>query len=499
MDSVYKNMDYCMTEFSPLTDARCDTSIIVPDSQCDIVKVVSVKAFPTICETKPENGSVTVTGQVKFNVLYIGEEDSSRLCSLFASVPFSHSVPAFVSDNCSPMAQICSYECEYNLINSRRIKVASQMRIALTLFKNNRVSLLSEAKNAETKSKTISYLKLCAACCKNISITESADLPQGKDSIKQILSYDASVSDYSYKILNNKVILKGNVTVNLMYNSESGITNAGATVPFTEVLEVEGVSPEKELDISLNISDCDIRSDTDLKGEERMIDINLIITASITAFLRESIDAVTDLYVPKKAIECEYSPLKTYTTLKCCREEEFVKETVCVGSISAPISKVIDTRTDICTVTFDKTTSLITIAGSVTVLYCTSDSSAVNSYTGKITVSHKTAFINPENITSSIKHSGFVISGENTVELRLSILISAICKETIDLRCVSHCIETDYTPEKRASVIVSFVNEPLSLWDVAKKYNVSLKALSSANNLDENSPLSKGTRLIIPR
>lgn len=497
LECAYKDINYCHTKFIQADDCVCDTSLIVPDTKSDIVKVVSVSAYPYVSDTKCEGGRITISGQVKFCVLYIGEDENSRISNLTSTVPFSHVV---THDNTPliPLSFIRCHNAEYTLINSRKIKVSSLLKLCIATFETSSMKVLTKADGAQCKSKETEFFSPATICRKNIPVTSTVDIPGVQKEIKNILRSSAEVSDFDYKVLSNKAIVKGNIMFTCLFSTDDGISTSTVSVPFTEVVEAEGLTQNRETNITLTVSDCDCVSDTDLSGEYKMLDISLLLTATIISFNKERINAVNDLFLPRGNIKTESCTIPVQSCITPAFEDEFIKESITLNSAEPTFEKILDVNISVLEVS--QSENIATAVLEVSVLYLSPNSDfSLNSHSAKISVSHKSGFVNPKNLTAQVKNAGYVISGENNLELRINISFCAYTATEEDITLFTSCEEAEYTPKSRPSVIVSFVNKNDTLWDIAKKYNIPVASLASANAIDENASLAVGSKLIIPR
>ncbi|MBQ7876166.1 MAG: DUF3794 domain-containing protein [Clostridia bacterium] len=498
LDCLYKDIEWCSNSFYKSDDCLCDTSIIVPDSMSDIIKIISVKATPLITDTKSTVGRIEITGQVRFNVLYISEDEKSRICTLCSTIPFSHVLTSnSITQDDIPLVNCNSVASSFTLINSRKIKVSALLKFSADTYTINRTKVLSEAPSAETRCETVSVPSYKVICSKNIVVTSNADLPAGKSAIGKILKQSAHIIDSDFKLLNNKVVVKGNIALCLLYDGD-GISDATVTVPFTEVCEAEGLSPALDAHVHISIADWDIKPDTDLSGDYKMLDATTVLKVSVLAYTPQSFPVISDIFLPHHSLNTEKSTVKALSRVCVYNEEEFVKDTVTLPSQSPSLIRVIDFDVSLCdTVISDNSLSL---TAEVSITYITDDTaSPIGTYCAKIPVTHQFASCTPQRVNATAKHTGYAIVSDNSIDVRLGINFELFCSEMVEFTHFTHCEATECENKKRASVLVSFVNSGDSLWDIAKKYNIPLSLLASANALDENAVLTVGEKLIIPR
>ncbi|MGM9550978.1 MAG: SPOCS domain-containing protein [Clostridia bacterium] len=499
MECSYKEMEYSNVCFCESDNCFCDTSLIVPDSKNDIAKIINVKATACITNSKAEEGRIQISGTVKFNILYIGESDNVPLCAMEQTVPFSH---VLMSENVTSdfvtVSSIGTVTPGFTLINSRKIKVNANIRLFAKAYRHNRINILTNAENAQTRTTDVTFDCAKVICKKNVSVISSADIPAGKNAISSILRHSERITDSEYKVLNNKTIIKGNILLSLLYLSDSEICECAISLPFTEVVEAEGLSPNYETQVKISIDDCDVSADTDLSGEYKMIDATTILSVSIVSFMKTSVPIVTDIYLPRGGIKTEKTAVTPSFTAEKTNEEEYIKENITINNLNFPQSRIVDLFIQPGSPTFEnEDLSVVTIPIEVTVLYTLENS--LNSHTAKIQATHK--FSNPTtgNVTAELNHSSYTISGNNGIEVRLSLNLSASSFNQNQIQVYSFCEEMPYTMPKRASVIISFVRAGDTLWDIAKAYNIPLSDLAMANALKEDAILTVGQKLLIPR
>lgn len=494
----YKDIEWCQGIFNKSNECFCDCNIIVPDSMDDVAKIISVKALPSVSDSKCENGKISLNGQVKITVLYIGENENGKIFSLSVNQSFSHTIlSSDITSDFIPLITPISCNVNYSLVNSRRLKATAAIRFCASCYKNNRIKALSSVTGAEQVLSEKTFTSARCICTKSIIISDNVEVGAGKPPISSILKSTAKISDYEFKPLNNKIIVKGNLSLSVLYCAEDILTDSTITIPFTEVVEVEGVSQSCNTNLHLAIADCEVRPDTDLSGEYKMLDVNIVLSASVTAFTQENVCVVNDLYLPGGALNQTSTPISFQTSVNELSQDEFFKESLTLPPTAAPISRVVDIECRIADIALSD--SIMSANIELTLLYLSSETSSINTYTAKLPVTRKFDLNSPQILLCDLKHIGYAITGDNSLELRLNIKFTFLDSKEEKINIISDCTEEKYIPPHRSSVIVSFVNSGDTLWSIAKKYNISLSKLASANAMDENAILTIGEKLIIPR
>ncbi len=498
LNCAYKDIEWSECCFDKTEDTICDADMIVPDAKSDIAKIISVNAQAAVFGAESSAGRITVTGEVKFNVLYIGDEENGKINSVTKKAPFTHICVCDAAEGeITSIAEGRVKACNFTVVNSRRLRITSSVAVSVKAFFTARKSALVKAEGAETLEQELPLFSVRIVTSKEISLNETVDIPAGKPHISEILRVGAAVTTAESKVLNNKLIAKGSILVSILYLSDSSVCDASLEIPFTEVLECEGISPSLDTDVSISVSSCDITPDTDLSGEYKMINAAIVLSCSILASRKENVTLISDVYLPHGSMRTECAKMRLYSLSDSISEEEFVKESINLAS-HPPILRIFDFSCAVTEVHIGEG-GIISGFAEAAILYISSDpSNPIASYTGKIPFSHKTAFP----VTSArarVNHVSYSITSDDEAEVRLSIVfnLSSGAEETVSF--FTSAEEQEYTPPDRPSVIISFVRDGDTLWSVAKKHSIALSELTSANALEHGAALQKGAKLIIPR
>ncbi|MCD8049363.1 MAG: DUF3794 domain-containing protein [Clostridia bacterium] len=495
----YKDLAHSECFADKTEKTTCDCDMIVPDAQSDAAKVISADAHARISRCEYASGRVTISGSVTFNILYISDEENPRVCSVTKSAPFTHvSLCESSDENVVCIASAAVSSVSFSLVNGRRIKASCDLTLSISCFKNMRDNILTSLDGAECLKREITLTALKTAARKEISLNETLDLPAGKGAIGEILRSFVSVSNYEAKPLHNKLMLKGSLLASILYLSDGNLNTASVEIPFTEVVDAEGLAPGGSLKTDLSIADCEILPETDLSGEYKMINAAVVLSVLVLSTESETCEVVTDAYLPHGALKCECAKIRL-NGAQCEPEEEFIKENLSLNSSNPPLSRVFDMSCRLSEPNCDEN-GMINGFVEVTILYLSSDpSNPLASFSGKIPYTHKSSCKSISSVKASLNHSSYTISSQNELEVRLSLLFTITPANCETINVFTSVEEDAFTPSDRPSITISFVSDCDTLWSVAKKHNISLSDLISANALSENQPLKKGEKLLIPR
>ncbi len=96
----------------------------------------------------------------------------------------------------------------------------------------------------------------------------------------------------------------------------------------------------------------------------------------------------------------------------------------------------------------------------------------------------------------SCDHTSFNLNMANEVELKCTLTISYRLFEKKEMQIISDC--TICESKKDSGIVIYFVQPGDTLWQIAKRYSVSVSELIEQNNIQDENNLNIGQKLIIP-
>ncbi len=493
---------------SGATQLMVDGDIIVPDRNPDILKIVQVDAEAVITDKEVSENRIALSGRMELKIMYIPDKENERLKSIITSFGFEHRIDKQGIDLMSEAVLEAEAErVEYRLLNSRKLRVKSICRIDYTVTRASETEVVTGApEECEVKKRILSARNSMPAAEREFTLKESVELASGKPSAAEILKVDVNISDREYKPLTGKLVAKGTVCICVLYTSADGrVDFAEARVPFTEVFELEGMSEDAVCDTDYYVTECyyDLRGDSD--GDMRIVDIQLSVSARIRPQTITELEIIEDIYVPGKLSKTEFEKKRIEEVRLLPGRQSTVREIIPVPKNAPAISAVYNVMTETYVKSADIQGGKLSVEGGIEayVLYiCDSEENPI--YSMKKNIPFSVSLDCPSealNGNAAVKvraeHTGFNLTASNEVELRCILGIDAEIVSVYDTMLLISCTEEDIPQEDKKGIVVYFVQNSDTLWDISKRYRVSEKELAEFNGI-EGGCVSAGERLIIP-
>ncbi len=491
-----------------------ENDIIVPDINPDVLKVLRVSNDVVITQQNIQADKVYIQGVIRINILYVPDGDViGNVKSISTTHDFSHL--ADVRGAKPGMDLYAEAECEmpeYTLINSRKLNVRSKIGMEIKVTQPSEIDIATDIDGEEAIQTKTSRIKICSSCAdaiRDIIIRDRLEVPSGKPDLGELLKFSATPHSTELRIIDGKAVVKGELKICVLYggnDEDCSIQFMEHTLPFTEILEIDGLAEGMEGEIDYFVKDlyCEILRDSD--GDKRILGVELTLCAHVKATESIELDTIIDAYGLENEIIINRSTYNLEQVIENTFAQCPLKERISVPDYLPELQQICDCSAvpAIENVTVDD--GKVTVNGTVccNVLYIspTEDLPVAHfSHIMPFTHSFDVPGIHKNSVCDAkcgIEHLSYNMSGSRELELRIvvSIGLKAVnpdCTEMVD----SIEWDTDAVPRKIPSMVIYFVQENDTLWDIAKRYKTTPDKIIANNGDNEKDVMKVGKQLYI--
>lgn len=486
--------------------------IIIPDVKPDVREILLADAVASVKNTEERNGILYVSGNVRFQILYIPDEEGCGLKSLSAEFPFSDAIDIPGTDACDFMVTVGTEHIAFAIVNSRKLSMKVIASLKVRGYRNGTITTITDIPEEQVQCKSAEYhlfMPICEAQ-KSIAVSDLLALPPQAPDIDEILKTEAWVGNTEYKTMNGKVMMRGVLHFKTLYAGANEISSVEAVsheIPFSEILEMEGVDENSRISGVCNIKELTESPRGDMNGDTKMIHADAVIEVSLRASASVHETWINDCY-------CTSGTLETVTDKKIISElvmqepisfsmsqQAVLPKGKKVASIVYASAKPILRETYFEDGAFHMKGTLVTF-----LLYRENGDSAPDAIRCAVTETelHKTRPAVHGNLTADCELWAEDITaermGDGTVEMKVQL--SGNC-------CILRMTETEYIcdmeiKEREAGsescpmLVVYFIREGDTLWNIAKAHGTTVEKIKKANHMNHDM-LSKGEKLLIPK
>ncbi len=486
----------CCSAVETQFEQSLEKDFILPDYCPDIFRILKCRAYPRMISQSVNGDKAALELEALVKVLYLSE-NSGRINVLEQKLSYTKTVD-LPEDCVNPLIYACPRVDYLNcrVISPRRLDVRGAVTVRLNVVCERRREFITDAEGAgiQLRKSEISYISERIASSKRITIIEELELGEAKPVPESVICTDCSARAQEVKLVSGKAVAKGEIALSVEYTPQGGSGSAAEmmqfSIPFSQVLDLEGVDDSCDIFIDMVSAGCDIV----LKASEpRSLECEILLILNCTALRYKNGEAVTDAFSTRYECECKRggSPISG----RIEKKTEKLELSGAVRYEDGSIASVCCCRCEVAGFTFrDGTVSgsaLVTIIGT-------------NSDGGAIYLENELPFeYRPEEgCEAESVEAGAVtyqLTSDNSADIKAEVLLT-LKKSTGG--CAEPLTEIIMSEEKLSgrkdscALKLYRAGEGESLWDIAKRYRTSVKAIIEENDLSAGSADSCGMLLI---
>ena len=507
-------MDLNLTDFDVVSEKiklnqkaeiPLDADIALADYEPSAAKVFRCKINAYVSSKNIIGNGVNIEGTANITVIYCDEDNN-----IFAAekeMPFKKSVEApFALDGGNAEVTLTPVTQSFKAVTERKISIKATLNMDIKVTDKEINSVISnlEDEDFETLCGSTKAVIPIGKAEKFFIIDEELNLKDTSDSIEKIIftHHNADISET--KILNNKIVVKGNLNIELFYRTTNNTyEDFNTKLPFNQIIDFNGVGEDCNWDAGVEISNINVTARTSQNGECKTVMLVAKLCVSANAFCEKDIPLVYDLYSKNYETEIEREEI-CFNKVIHKSKESFI----CKKSISLPensLGEVIKLWCESGKCINKITEQGLTICGNITV--CT----FVKENSGNIVyVERDIDFDYPINLNeklnspictanAEILNTNFTVISGGNIEISMELEISSSVYDHFNISAVSKInIDESKRVSNKTSIFAYYAEKGENVWEISKNFLADRKSFLEINELQGETVLTPAM-LIIPR
>ncbi len=492
--------------YNESTEQPIDVGFTLPDFCPDISKIFKCRATAYISSKGLSGKNITIDGNICITLFYADKGD--KLCSYEYQYPFSKNLE--MSAECNAANLSCSCKCEYincRAVSGRKVDIHGAIAIFVKVFRRNSYEIISDIddKNIELRRTAAPATMPMGYSEKYLIIEEEIGVGQGQSGVESVIRYHASPCIKEGKIINDKIIVKGELCVWVLYCPEK--TGAPQTVktviPFSQIVDMEGITELCECETRCEVAFLEIKPKNSVSGECKSFNVTAKLLISCEGYCANEVSVITDAFSKKHEAKILKNSVPFERICESIKENYHCKKNI---ELAESIDCILDMWCDIqsCSTRFENGSMLIMGTLLAGIVACDENSGSAY-YEKPIDFEYKYPIkgdmslmrCNPE---IQVCSCSYTIVSPNTVELRADLQLNASvyeCKTVSLITDISIDENKMVSRNSKAAMIIYFTNENECVWDIARHYTSSVDEIMKINSL-ESENLPGGKMLLVP-
>lgn len=497
------------TVFDGQTEQGVELDYVLPDYYPDIFKILC-------CTLTPRAASYSVSGDCKLNldgvvyikVLYLAENSSDVYCidqrytytkiiDMSRSGTFPNPIVSF---------SMKSDYCNCRATSPRRIDVRGAVSCRVKAVSCTEYVLPEIPDGLQLRMKEIK-------CCGETLFSEKQpiireEIETGAPGIAFIMQCDCAPKVTDLRVIADKAVLKGTVTVNALYgvanpdsNGCSETEKMSADIPISAILDIDGITDQHLAFAEILVLNAELIP----KPDSGIISCELLTDCRVRAQLEETVEIATDVY------STDYETDFTSGLLKLSADPRTVSQNVSVrtnipcdkGDIRSVWDVSADLKNPVCRPNAD---GELVLTGQLCcrafgkntdgVPFSLEKQEAVEQVIPAANVTPDTTV----DFTANVSDAGFSIKSDGSLDVNTTIDFRAFLHNTTPVDAISTVTVFEDKPKDKSdefALRICYTSDASDCWSIAKRCNTTVKAIMEENEIEDcDAPLSG--MIIIP-
>ncbi len=478
---------------------------IVPDIKPDILNIISSSGIVCIYKKEIMDGKIRIDGCVNTYIMYLADTEENQVRSLNTNIDFTQIIDMEkVKNDMRLETNVELKGIETHLLNSRKIHVKAMLEIEAKVFSNETVEYVKEINNlnnVQCLNRNFQINSLVGSGNTKVYAKDTINIDE-IDNLVEIIKTDLKITNRDTKISYNKVLIKSDLQVKIIYLTEDNRINMKeAVIPVVGFIDLPNISAEHNCNVKYEIKNIIIKPNN---VEEHSIYVEAEIEVYCEAYEDRCIQMIQDLYSPTKKLQFNQKKIKVMQNQnlkkQVCniREKQVIPEIGSRKIYDVEVLPIIEQQTIL--------NDRIMYDGDLRLnfIFAGSGNTGINTKEISIPFSFEMEFDGANSVSNidtviEIDMQNFVVMPDESIEIKIDLGFTAISGNDSNISIINEITEEENREICKYSMIIYFVKKGDTLWSIAKKFGSTIEDISRVNGIENPDNLQVGKQLYIPR
>lgn len=481
-----------------------EEDFVVPDIKPDILNAISTSG--TVCIYKKEvmDGKVKIDGVINAYIIYLADDERGGIRSLNINSNFSKTID-FEKIKIGMMLEtsfiLKSIECR--VLNGRKISVKSIVDVNLKMCSNEELEFVKEiqgVKNIQLLNENLSVNSLLGTGTSKVYAKDTMVI-DNIDDLAEIMKANVSIKNKETKISYNKVLVKADAEVKIVYLTEDNRINSITNlVPVMGFIDMPNVSDENLCDVKYEIKNLLIKPNN---MEEHSIYVEIEIEVCCNVYEKKQINLIQDLYSPSVNIAYKQKMIRAMSDKEITRDICNIREKQYIQELGNNKIYDVDVYPTIINKSILKDRILYEGELELKFLFSDSGSNIMNTQNIVIPFNYNMDCLGVSKTSNidtlvEIVMQDFVVMPDSSIEIKIDMQFITSISNDKNINVIQEINIEENRQEDDYSVIIYFVKPGDTLWNIAKRFRSTVKDITQINDIEDENKIFVGDQLFIP-
>ncbi len=486
-----------------------EQDIIVPDTKPDAVKLINVTVSPYVNNVEVMQDKIKVSGIINYFIIYKVEDNTFSNRGLFTTHPYSEvlDVNGAMPDMSAVIKPICK-NVIYSLPNERKISVKSEIVFKTKLKQICDINLINRfdcENEIECKMCKKDFCNIVQDKKSIIASKEEFMLPKEAEDFYELLNVETKIINKEYKESYNKIMLKGDIDIKIIYLSEDQnetVKKVKYTLPFSAMVELENINENSKFNISYNMQDFELKLNSDITTSKTM-NADYQIEVDIVMYEDEEVEYIEDFYSQNNELKYNVNNINAVTKTRDFNKNISTRENI--SNIISDEMKLLDYRLDTSYIVPSVSGKNVNLEGQAKVSLLLQNTNTLELESKSIEIIVNENFevenvVDSANIYVDIIDDNISITQNGTdLDVRIELVVNTSIEDVNTFNIIENIEDGTLDISNLDSINIYVVKNGDTLWNIAKKYKTSVDKIVMTNDIQDPNTISVGQKILVIR
>lgn len=475
--------------------------MIVPDAKPDILNTITTSGSISIYKKEIMDSKIRIDGNILTYIMYLADGNQDNIRGLNTNLDFSETinVPELETGmNVDIMPTLKLMECK--VLNGRKVAIKATVEISMKVYSKETVEFITNIndENIQVLGQNMKVNSMLGDGMTKAYVKENISIPN-TDNLAEILNLQICLVDKDIKISYNKVLVKSEVEIKMVYLTEDNrICRLQTRLPLVGFVDMPNIKEENICETAYVIKNVLIKPNS---IEEHSVYIEIETEISCMVYEEKEIRTIQDMYCPGEKMEFDKSVVNTISDKQCKRNVCNIREKVNVPELEN--GTIVDVGINPIINKENRSNGKVMYEGDVELNFIFTDNSAVGINSKKVTVPFEQTIDGvPENFrmdTGIEVNSQEFLNQSGVVSSNIDLNFETDAYRTAAIPVINNISSTPEEEGEDYSVIIYVVKPGDTLWKIAKRFGSTVDDIVRVNGMERPDKLNVAEKIYIPR
>ena len=499
-----------MTEtlFDGQAEQGIELDYVLPDYFPEIFKILKCCVSPRVISAAVSGSKLMLDGAAVIRVLYLEENSTALNCveqryTWSKTVDISKMPDELIGEPMITVIPRTDY-CNCRAVSSRRIDVRGAVSCKITVTCPSRFRLPAIPDNMQVLRREVPCCTEPIFSDKQLTVREEIDT--GASGIEFVVSCDAVPHINDVRIIANKAVVKGTVTISALYGVHSPehsgcdeLEKMTADIPISQIIDMPGLTDQHSCRPEFIVRSCELLP----KSDSGVMSCEILLECRCTASGRATAEIPCDVYSTEYECTSTTAALKIPTEPRAVNSQLSLKSALACGS--GEIESVWDCRSELYNVMCRPDGENLMLTGQLCVQAVGRCSGGMPFFEEKQEAFEQSIPVEGLTQDTSVSHrtiitgTGFSIRPDGTLDITAQAEFTGALTECTQITAISSASILEDKPRESSdefALRICYTGSGESCWDIAKRYNTTVEAVMSENGIEDRDAVISGMVMI---